>query len=138
MLVFPRHGRLIKATLLAAVIMGTAAAPSHAQPVTAPSSAPITSAAVQPTATMPPQQSATAPASQQPPSPQAIGGLNCLMFGTVAAAGVYIYNDILMVAITGYVNPTLLIPAMAGAFVAGCGIGNTLTPGLIYLRDSLF
>ena len=30
------------------------------------------------------------------------------------------------------------VAAMAGAFVAGCGIGNTLTPGLIYLHALIF
>jgi len=134
--VSPHFGRLVPVAILAMALAG-AAAPARAQPVTPPST-PMTSAAVQPTATMPPQESLIASPGRQPPSPQALGGLNCLMFGSAAAAGVYIYNDVLMVAITGYVNPTLLIPAMAGAFVAGCSIGNILTPGLIYLRDSVF
>lgn len=129
--------RLLATAILTLAITG-AAAPLHAQPVAAPSTAPITSAAVQPTATMPPQESAITPPGRQPPSPQALGGLNCLMFGVVGAASVYVYNDVLMVAISGYVNPALLIPTMTAGFIAGCGIGNTLTPGLIYLRDSLF
>ena len=134
--VVPHFGRLIPAAMLALALAG-ATAPAGAQPVSPPS-APITSAAVQPTATMPPQESAIVPPGRQPPSPQALAGLNCLMFGTAAAAGVFIYNDVLMVAISGYVNPTLLIPAMAAGFVAGCGMGNTLTPGLIYLQNLLF
>lgn len=137
----PASTRLFATAMLTLAISG-GAMPLRAQPAApaAPpaTAAPITAAAVQPTAATPPQQSAMPPAAHQAPSPQAVAGLNCLMFGSAAAAGVYIYNDVLMVAITGYVNPTLLIPAMAGAFVAGCSIGNILTPGLIYLRDSVF
>lgn len=129
--------RLLATAILTLAITG-ATAPSHAQPVTPPSSASITSAAVQPTATMPPQESAITPPGRQPPSPQALGGLNCLMFGVVGAASVYVYNDVLMVAISGYVNPALLIPTMTAGFIAGCGIGNTLTPGLIYLQSLIF
>lgn len=134
--VSPHFGRLVPVAILA-MALASAAAPARAQSVTPPST-PMTSAAVQPTATIPPQESAIAPPGRQPPSPQALGGLNCLMFGTIGAASVYVYNDILMVAISGYVNPALLIPTMTAGFIAGCGIGNTLTPGLIYLQNLLF
>lgn len=129
----PVPTRLIAAAIVTLAIT-TAAAPARAQPVTPPST-PMTSAAVQPTATMPPQESAIAPPGRQPPSPQALGGLNCLMFGAIGATSVYVYYDILMVAVSGYVNPVLLIPTMTAGFIAGCSIGNTLTPGIIYLQN---
>jgi hypothetical protein len=108
-------------------------------PVVALPAIPTVATPVPADATAPAPRPVAAPAARrEPPSPQAVGGLNCLLFGSAAAAGVYIYNDILMVAVTGYVNPALLVPSMAGAFVAGCGVGNILTPGLLYLRSWLF
>ena len=131
--------RLAKAAMLALAI---AAAPiaAHAQAAVSPA-LPASTTALQPASVNPTSATpgATTAAPARPPvSPQAVGGLNCLMFGSAAAVGVYVYNDVLMVAISGYVNPTLLIPAMAGAFVAGCSIGNTLTPGLMYLQSLIF
>lgn len=133
----PTSFRLLTALLLTVTIAG-AAIPVSAQiaPPTLPQSNRTTATSVQATG-MPSVQSVSArPAPADPgPSAQAVGGLNCLMLGSAAALGVYVYNDVLMVAVTGYINPTLLIPAMATAFVAGCGVGNTLTPGLLYLRS---
>lgn len=73
-----------------------------------------------------------APATQLPTSAQAAAGVNCLAFGLLGAAGVYIYADVITVAVTGAINPTLLIPSMAAGFVAGCGVGNILTPLIVY------
>jgi hypothetical protein len=67
-----------------------------------------------------------------------VGGLNCLLFGVAAATGAYVYGDVVMVAVAGSVEPALLIPLVAGAFVAGCGMGSILTPGLLYLGDWVF
>ena len=80
-------------------------------------------------------------ATQAAPKPltmQEASGLGCLVGATVAAAGVYVYNDVLMVAVTGYINPVLLIPTMAAAFAAGCSIGTTITPGFMFLGSRLF
>ncbi len=81
---------------------------------------------------------ATTPAAGQPMTPQEVGGMNCLLFGSFAAAGVYVYNDVIMVAVAGYVNPALLVPTMAAAFVAGCGVANTVTPALLFLNRRVF
>lgn len=75
---------------------------------------------------------AEAPAAAMPTSSQAAAGVNCLLFGALGAAAVFVYADVITVAVTGAINPTLLIPSMAAGFVAGCGVGNTLTPLIVY------
>jgi len=76
--------------------------------------------------------SPTTTTAQLPTPDQAAAGANCLLFGLAAAGGVYIYADVITLAATGTLNPALLIPSMAAGFVAGCGVGNILTPLITY------
>ena len=60
-------------------------------------------------------------------------GLGCLWGGTLGAAGVFYYSDVLAVAATGATNPLLLVPLVATGFLGGCSVGYNSAPGLIWL-----
>jgi len=84
-----------------------------------------------------PAMAATAP----PPAPVvALGmtlpeyqGWGCLVGGSVGAAGVFTYSDVITMAAVGMTNPLLLIPAMATGFAVGCGVGATVSPAFLWL-----
>jgi hypothetical protein len=84
--------------------------------------------------------SAVAPPMALPLAPvvgmtmQEYQGLNCMAFGSFTAFGVYVYSDVILEALTGaFVNPLLLVPVMATGFAAGCGVGSTMSPGLLWI-----
>ena len=117
------------------------AAPARPTPAPAATQAPVATpapAAAPPAAAAPAAAAAKAPPESGMTGVQAVGGMNCLIFGSLTAAGVYVYSDVLMLAVTGYVQPALLLPTMAAGFAMGCTVGNTMTPGLMYLSSLLF
>jgi len=63
---------------------------------------------------------------------QEFQGLSCLTFGAGAALGSLAYAELLATATAGVTAP-LLVPVMATAFVAGCGVGAVLSPGLLWI-----
>jgi hypothetical protein len=60
-------------------------------------------------------------------------GMGCLTAGVIAATGVFIYSDVITAAVSGVVNPVLLIPVVATGFAVGCGVGATLSPGFLWI-----
>jgi hypothetical protein len=60
-------------------------------------------------------------------------GLGCLYGGVVASAGVFYYQDVLAYALSGAVNPLLLVPLIATGFSVGCSVGYNSAPGLVWL-----
>jgi hypothetical protein len=64
-------------------------------------------------------------------------GLGCLLGGTVATTGVFVYSDIITIAATGVVNPLLLVPVMATGFAVGCSVAATVSPGLLWIGRTL-
>jgi len=60
-------------------------------------------------------------------------GLGCLYGGFLASAGVVYYQDVLVVALSGAVNPLLLVPLVATGFSVGCSVGYNSAPGLVWL-----
>ena len=53
--------------------------------------------------------------------------MSCLVGGSVAALGAWAYAQLALMAAAG--GPAL-IPALAAAFVTGCGIGTIALPGI--------
>ena len=61
-------------------------------------------------------------------------GLNCIAFGLATAAGVYVYSDVIVEVLTGMsVSAYLLLPVLATGFAAGCSVGSTMSPGLLWI-----
>jgi len=113
-------------------------------PIIAPGTNPALAQA-QPTATAPAASTPRPPAQAAPsagptlPLPadmtlQEYQGLNCIAFGLTAAAGVYVYSDVIVEVLTGMsVNAYLLLPVLATGFAAGCSVGSTMSPGLLWI-----
>ena len=60
-------------------------------------------------------------------------GLSCIGTGTLASLGVFVYSDVLTVALTGVAaNPLLLVPLLATGFALGCTAGANMGPGLLW------
>src|SRR5256885_1020827 len=49
-------------------------------------------------------------------------GYGCLWAGTFGAVAAYVYSDIIAVAVSGTINPGLLIPVLASGFAVACGV----------------
>lgn len=63
---------------------------------------------------------------------QELQGLSCLMFGGTAMVGSLAYVELLAAA-TATASAPLIAPVLATAFVAGCGVGQILSPGLLWI-----
>jgi hypothetical protein len=72
------------------------------------------------------------------PQPQEITtsefqGLSCLVGGTFGGLAAWTYSEIFLAgAIAGSSLP-VVIPVVATAFVAGCGVGSVMAPGLLWI-----
>jgi hypothetical protein len=60
-------------------------------------------------------------------------GLGCLIGGTIVAISAATYAEVVTV---GAATP-LVIPVMAAGFVAGCGVGAIMSPGLWWIYRQL-
>jgi hypothetical protein len=60
-------------------------------------------------------------------------GLGCLYGSVTAATGVFYFQDMFAVALSGARNPLLMIPLMATGALAGCVFGYNSAPGLVWL-----
>ena len=109
-----------------------AANPPAANPPAVPAPLPVTaSAPIPPTAGT--VVAASSPAAQPAPEHRGVG---CVVGGTIASVGVFVYGDILA-ALGGEAGRALLLPAMATGFVVGCNVGASLTPGLNWIARHL-
>lgn len=72
--------------------------------------------------------------SPAPPLPEGITypefqGLGCLIGGTIVAISAATYAE----AVTVGATTPLVVPVMAAGFVAGCGVGSIMSPGLWWI-----
>jgi hypothetical protein len=58
-------------------------------------------------------------------------GFGCLYAGVFGAVAAYVYSDIIAVAVSGALNPGLLIPVLASGFAVACGVGSQATPAVL-------
>lgn len=77
-------------------------------------------------------------ATPLPPLPEGLTfpefqGLGCLIGGTVVSISAATYAEIVSV---GTATP-LVLPVMAAGFVAGCGVGSIMSPGLWWIYRKL-
>lgn len=78
---------------------------------------------------------ARAQAPQAPaPLPEGISypefqGLGCILGGIIVATGAAAYVEVL----TAGISPPVVVPVMAAGFVAGCGVGSIMAPGLWWI-----
>ena len=60
-------------------------------------------------------------------------GVSCLVGGTTGAIAAWTYGEVFLAgAIAGSSLP-ILVPIVATAFVAGCGVGSLMSPGLLWI-----
>jgi hypothetical protein len=86
------------------------------------------SAVVAQTATAANEEQAGAAPQMSLPEKQ---GFGCLYAGVLGAVAAYVYSDIIAVAVSGALNPGLLIPVLASGFAVACGVGSQATPALL-------
>jgi hypothetical protein len=70
-------------------------------------------------------------ASSQEMSVQEKQGFGCLYAGALGVLAAYVYSDIIAVAVSGMLNPGLLVPVLASGFVVACGVGTQATPAIL-------
>jgi hypothetical protein len=65
--------------------------------------------------------------------------LSCIWGGALGSGLAFFYNDIIVEAVTGAVlaSDLLLVPVMATGFLAGCSVGSSAAPGLVWLYRHL-
>jgi hypothetical protein len=106
-----RSGANWASPLRAFIVVAILAAPSAAAAQSAPSQLP---------ADTPPQMTVQ--------EKQAFG---CLYAGVLGAVAAYVYSDIIAVAVSGALNPGLLIPVLASGFAVACGVGSQASPAIL-------
>ena len=60
-------------------------------------------------------------------------GLGCLIGGTIVSISAATYAEIVSVG----ASTPLVLPVMAAGFVAGCGVGSIMSPGLWWIYRQL-
>jgi hypothetical protein len=108
---FCRSGANWASPLRAFIVVAILAAPSAVAAQTAPGQAP-----------------ADAPSQMTVQEKQAFG---CLYAGVLGAVAAYVYSDIIAVAVSGALNPGLLIPVLASGFAVACGVGSQASPAIL-------
>jgi hypothetical protein len=108
---FCRSGENWASPLRAFIVVAILAAPSAVAAQTAPGQAP-----------------ADAPSQMTVQEKQAFG---CLYAGVLGAVAAYVYSDIIAVAVSGALNPGLLIPVLASGFAVACGVGSQASPAIL-------
>jgi uncharacterized membrane protein YeaQ/YmgE (transglycosylase-associated protein family) len=78
-----------------------------------------------------PSQDAAGSSPQATMTLQEKQGFGCLYAGILGVVGAYVYADIIAIAVSGMLNPSLLVPVLASGFAVACGVGSQATPALL-------
>jgi hypothetical protein len=84
-------------------------------------------------------QRADAPPASLPPTinMSEFQGVSCLVGGTAGGLAAWTYAEVFIAgAIAGSSLP-IVLPVVATAFVAGCGVGSVMSPGLLWIYRRL-
>jgi hypothetical protein len=66
-------------------------------------------------------------------SMQEYQSLSCAIGGLAGGIVVYVYYEDILAAVTGEVNPVLVLPIIAAGFSTACGIASSLAPGTAWI-----